>query len=83
MDASMRRDIDRTANAFFGGDSAARGMVLDLEAFPDYDGYDKRYLAVIRKPTGWMDLGTFDTEWAAKDTIEKFWEGMRALLAPA
>ena len=77
------RLVDAT-NDLFDGDPAARGVTYDLATAMAMRPYDAgRYAAVVRKPTGVLVLGGFPSDAMANAAITTFWDGMRALLAPA
>lgn len=77
----VNRDVERAALAVFGGDEMLRGLVVDAGVI---DGRTRlRYVAVVRTPTGAMLLGEHELRVDAQREVARFWDGMRALLAPA
>lgn len=80
--------LDHAVRAFLAANKAARGMTLDL----NYAGgapEAERYAAVVRVPDnadgspGYVVLGYYASPFTAAAEIEKFWDGMAQLFAPA
>lgn len=73
--------MDIAARAVMG-DPAVRGVVLDTvvaDVPPDPRG---RYASVVKTPDDYGVIGFSDDPYAASAAVARFWDGMRALLAP-
>lgn len=77
--------LDVAARAFFSGDPAARGVVFDRTCADDEGDVfgSERYVAVVKSPSGYLVHDYFGSYALAGWAVEEFWDGMRALLAPA
>lgn len=87
LDGPARAELDRAAKATLVHGDALRPVGVTLDAIyatgGQVDFAAGRYVAAVTTPSGYMFLGRYGSSYGSEAAIEKFYSGMRALLAPA